>query len=142
MSPIRPNDAMQARLRASADQKALAAVERHSDLRGEYAARVARHAVAAAAPELRTMYAQEMGVTPAPAATAVGLAFLAVAAAEVAAYVALFRQTGPKTKTLAATAIVSHIALFSYGRYKRHLIRRAAVAELAVRPKAPEGRAA
>lgn len=131
MPKIGPNDAMQARLRAAADKKAFDAVVRHSDLRGEQALRVARHAVTAAAPELRTMYAQKMGGTSAQEATAAGLAVTAAVIVELATYVTLFRRSGPKTKALAATAILCHTGLFAYGRFKHHLIRQAAIAELA-----------
>jgi hypothetical protein len=141
MSPLSPNDSLQARLRAAADRKAADAVERHSELRGEQALRVARRAVAAAAPELRTMYAQKMGGTSAREATAAGLAFTATAAVELAAYVALFRQAGPKTKALAGAAIAAHVAVFAYSRYKHRVVRRAAAVEL-VKHKVSEMRAA
>jgi hypothetical protein len=66
MPKISPNDALQARLRAAADQKAVEAVHRYTDLRGEQAHRAARHAVAAAAPSLRTMYAQQLPAWSSP----------------------------------------------------------------------------
>jgi len=131
MRKISPNDAMQARFRAAAEQNALAAVERHSDLRGEKASQVARHAVAAAIPDLRNMLAQKMGGTSAQEALASGLMFVAAATVDLAAYITLFRQGGRKTKTLAGTAIVLHAGGVAYARYKRYVIRQAARAELA-----------
>jgi hypothetical protein len=131
MPGLSRTDALQARFRAAADEKALSAVIRYSDLRGEQALRVARQVVTAASPDLRTMYAQKMGGTSAKEATTAGMLITAAVAAEVAAYIALFRQAGPKTKVLAAGGLAMNMGMFAYGRFKQHQIRRSAVVELA-----------
>lgn len=128
--PLSPTDALQARLRAAADLKAFEAVTRHSDLRGDPALRVARHAVTAAAPDLRAMYAQKMGGTSAKEATAAGAVITVALAIELATYITVFRNGGPKTKTLAASALACSIALFTYGRVKARRIRQASIADL------------
>jgi hypothetical protein len=131
MSGISPNDAMQARLRAGADKKALDAVIRYSDLRGEHALRVARHAVTAAAPELHTMYAQQMAGASANEAAVAGLMVLTAFTAEVGALVTLFRQGDRKAKALAAVGLATNTGMLVYGRLKRHRIRQAARLHLA-----------
>lgn len=134
----RPDMQMQARIRAAADQAALRAVTRHSSLRGPHALEVARHAVAAATPDVQAGYAAELLGTTARQRAATAALVLGAFAGQVAAYTATARRGGTTGRILLGVALGLQAATIGYAQYRKQRLIVAAGREFhrlqAVRP--------
>lgn len=118
-------------LKNSAHQAALAAVIRHSELRGDDAVRVARHAVTAATPMIRSECTRELGGITNPQATTMGVLALAGFALDVSLLAAAAARGGRTTRMVAGLAVAAHVGLVAYGRIFQRRIREEARTRLA-----------
>lgn len=116
------------------NRAALDAVVRHSELRGEQAERVARYAVHAAAPKIRSAQQAIILGTKREEAIAVAGGALALLVANLVVNVNVYRSGSRIGRCAAVVAMVGHTGMFLYARVRDRQLHQAVAVRVGQEP--------